>query len=88
MACSLCMQANKLAESSRMLEEEEAARLATSALYKRDLVLSLRKVHLLTAAAATSMCCLSPAVTTIYLIPGTMLMRQTLCQHDKLSTSM
>ena len=39
-------QAAKLTESSRVLEEEEAARLATSALCKRDLVLNLRKVQL------------------------------------------
>ena len=38
------LQADKLAESQRMLKEEEEARLATSALHKRDLVLKLRKV--------------------------------------------
>lgn len=41
-ACSV--QAAKLAESMKMLEEEERAMLATSALHKRDLVLKLRQV--------------------------------------------
>ena len=43
-----------------MLEEEEGARLATSAMHKRDLVLKLRKVPLaagLPVAVRTWFCC-------------------------------
>lgn len=47
-------QATKLAESSKMLAEEDQARHATSVLHKRDLVLKLRKVK--TAPCATQLC--------------------------------
>lgn len=53
----------------QMLEEEEGAMLATSALYKRDLVLKLRKVQLaaqLPIAVKHRCCCsLTPFLVTL-----------------------